>query len=139
MDFSRLLMQGIENIESTNDFSNIISSFNQGVIHSPFIDLIEDDSHIYIYMDIPGVEKSDINVEFFNNKICITCTRTKPYEIQAKRNEIYYGDFQRKITIPLSVTNKNSVSTSLKNGVLKLKIDKELEEKNKFNVEIEDN
>jgi HSP20 family molecular chaperone IbpA len=138
MDFSRLLIQGIENIDSTNDFSNIISSFNQGVIHTPNIDLVEDELYIYLYIDIPGVEKSAIDIEIFNNKIGIICNRLKPYEISAKRNEIYYGNYQRKITLPISVTDKSSVSTSLKNGVLKLTIDKEREEKNKFKVDIED-
>lgn len=138
MDFSRLLIQGIENIDSSNDFSNIISSFNQGVIYSPHIDLIEHETYIYIYMDIPGVEKSDIDIEILNNKISITCIRNKPYDISAKRSEIYYGNFQRKITLPISVTNKNSISTSFKNGVLKITVDKAIEERNKFKVEIED-
>jgi HSP20 family protein len=141
MDFSKLLLHGIENIDSSSDISEIISSFNQGVIYSPYVDVIEDDSIINIYMDIPGVEKNSIDLEINNNRLDIKCNRIKLYQTNeqniAKKNEIFYGKITKKLTLPISITNKNSIKTSLKNGVLNIIIDKRNEEKNKFKIDIE--
>jgi HSP20 family protein len=141
MDFSKLLLHGIENIDSTSDISEIISSFNQGVIYTPSVDIIEDDSIINIYMDIPGVEKNSIDLEINNNRLDIKCNRIKLYETNehniAKKNEIFYGKITKRITLPISIINKNSIKTCLKNGVLNIIINKRNEEKNKFKVDIE--
>jgi HSP20 family protein len=136
MDISQILIQGLENMETGDNFSEMISSFNQGVIYSPRYDLVEDDANINIYMELPGVNKESIEIDFFNNKLEVICSRKKLYNTVAKKNEIYYGDIQRKITLPMSVSNKDSVKTTLKNGILTITINKTLEERNRFRVNI---
>ena len=50
--------------------------------------------------------------------------------------EIIYGKFERQIIIPISVTNRESVKISSKNGVLIIVIDKEREERNRFSIRV---
>jgi HSP20 family protein len=69
----------------------------------------------------------------------ISGDRETPYnqtEYQVKRSEIQYGKFQRVITLPISVTNQSSVSTSIKDGVLVLKVDKRVEQQNRFSLRV---
>lgn len=49
-----------------------------------------------------------------------------------------YGNFKRNITIPINVFDKNSVKTTLKNGILNIVIDKKNELQNKFSIRLEE-
>jgi HSP20 family protein len=132
------LIEGINNIENgteTNFFSTILNQ-DRNYIYKPPIDLVETDTHIKINMDIPGVKKNTIDVNFFNNKIEVTGEREKPYSEESSKCEIFYGKFNRKITLPISVTNKNSVKINCNNGVLEIEINKSYEEKNKFTLRL---
>ncbi len=136
IDVTQLLLQGIENMNSGENLSGMLSSFNQGVVYSPRYDLIEDDTNIIIYMELPGVNKENVEIDFFNNKLEVICSRNKSYEITPKKSEIFYGDFQRKISLPIVVCNRESVKTSLKNGILTITINKTLEERNRFRMNV---
>ena len=49
-----------------------------------------------------------------------------------------YGSFERKITLPISVTSSESVTIKSENGVLIISIDKVREERNRFSVRVVD-
>jgi len=105
----------------------------------PSLDLLDNDNEISIYLMIPGVKNSSIDIDILNNRMMISGERETPYsesDYQIKRTEINYGRFQRVITLPISVTNQSSVSTQLKDGVLKVKIDKRIEQQNRFSVRV---
>lgn len=129
-----------ENQDNT-DLSGVVREFlnSQGInteqFYDPPVDLCEDDTTIEVYMDIPGVNLDTIDLNFYNNKIEVVGERVKPYD-GSRKQEIVYGKFKKKITIPISVTSKNSVDVSTDNGVLKIVIDKTNEERNRFNVKV---
>ena len=100
-------------------------------------DIYETTTQIIVLIDIPGIESKDIDIEFCNNLINIKGVRKKDIKETASKSEICYGKFCKKITLPLSITKKNSVSTNFKNGVLKIIIDKLNESTNKFKVDID--
>lgn len=107
----------------------------------PSMDLLDNDDEISIYLMIPGVKNSSIDIDILNNRMMISGQRDIPYvenDFQVRRTEINYGRFQRVITLPIGVTNQGSVSTSLKDGVLKVKIDKRIEQQNRFSVRVND-
>ena len=60
----------------------------------------------------------------------------KKYSGVAIKNEIVYGLFNRSIILPISITDKKNVVMKYKNGMLVITIDKQKEEKNKFNITI---
>lgn len=142
---SDIIMNNISRLEDTNEVNlgQIFNNFlqQQGVnrenFYKPPTDVIDDGRNIIIYIDIPGINPSNLKIDFFNNKIEVAGERVRPYT-DFIRKEIIYGDFNRKITIPISVTNKDSVSVSANNGVLKININKTIEEKNKFSIKIND-
>lgn len=138
-----IIISKINQLEDTNgaNLGQILSTFlqQQGLngehFYKPPTDLIEDDKNIIIYIDIPGINPNSIDVNFYNNKIEVSGERIRPYNDFIKK-EIIYGEFKRQITIPINVTNRSSVTVSASNGVLKININKTIEEKNRFSVRI---
>lgn len=99
-------------------------------------DMFSDEKTIYIYAEIPGVEKENIDVDFYNNKITIKVEKNRPYE-PPQTSQIVYGKFENEITLPLCITKRETVSVSCNNGILKIKINKFVEEENKFSIKPE--
>ena len=108
----------------------------------PSMDMLDNDNEICIYLIIPGVKNSSIDIDILNNRMMISGERETPYnqtDYQVKRSEIQYGRFQRVITLPISVTNQSSVSTNIKDGVLVVKVDKRVEQQNRFTLRVNSN
>lgn len=97
------------------------------------IDIVNEEKTIYVYAELPGVEKTDINIDIFNNKLTIVSTRNKSYE-NPDVEEIKSGYMERTLTLPICITKKETVSVNLNNGILKIVINKLSEEENKFSV-----
>lgn len=137
---SNLLQNGLSLLEGNlnNSFSEQLSDFlsDQNLqIWKPQIDMIETDSNIIIISSVPGIDENDIDVDFFNNCIVIKGERkclSLQEEILKRKQEIYYGIFERKILIPFSVTSDQSVSIKMENGFLIININKKMELTNRF-------
>ena len=122
---------------------NLVQSQSWGTSGSsdwkPTIDMIDNDDEILLFLTLPGVKNSTIDIDILNNRMLISGEREKPYtqtNYQVKRTEIPYGRFQRVITLPISVTNQGSVSTQFKEGMLRVKVDKRIEQQNRFTVRV---
>jgi len=93
---------------------------------TPSADITEDEKEYLIRMDIPGMEKDDIKVNFQDGRVTITGERKAEEKEEKKdhiRQERYYGSFYRSFTLPEKVKEEN-IQASFKNGVLKLVIPK---------------
>lgn len=102
---------------------------------NPLVDIADEGGYISIYMHVPGVDLGSLDVDFFNNKIKIKGSRAKPYVNHIKK-EISYGSFSRELTLPISVTNRDAVSVSAENGVISIRINKSVEEQNRFSLNV---
>ena len=100
------------------------------------VDTIEEDNFIYVYAEIPGVNKENISIDFYNNSITIDINKPPLYN-RLQNGEIRYGKFNRTITLPICVTKKETVAVTYNNGVLKIKINKLVEEENKFSMSVQ--
>ena len=145
MSLHELVSYGIDALEKNPNtaiigriFNTIISYSNKGEFEwNPLVDILEDKNYIYIIVDIPGVISSSIELNFFNNKIEISGERIiKNNTENVIKNEINDGKFCRELTIPLSITKKESISYTTELGVLEIKIDKNNEKENKFSIKI---
>ena len=76
-------------------------------MREPLVDIFEEDSQLKVYVELPGVEKEDIKLDF--GKDCV--------EVKAR-------NFYRTIQLPHGNTQMNDVSTEYKNGVLEIKMPK---------------
>jgi HSP20 family molecular chaperone IbpA len=145
MSFQDMILNSLSNLQTDGDlrgaFQHII---NSGIVNDqnswhPPVDIVDIDSYLYVYIEIPGVKDESISVEFFNNKLSISGEKIKIYNEISFKNEIVYGKFNRHISLPMNVTNKENVNLSYNNGILTVVIDKKNEEQNKFTVGISKN
>lgn len=100
------------------------------------IDVINDEKTIYIYGELPGIKKEDIKIDFYNNKLTVKAEKKCDYE-GPEVAEIKYFPYERVITLPICVTSNRAVAVNYNNGVLKIVINKLVEEENKFSVSVD--
>jgi len=89
-------------------------------------ELKEDNDNYYINAELAGVNKEDINLDISDNKVSIRAEKKEEKEENNKKShfsEIYYGSFFQSypLSTPVDVDN---VKATFKNGVLRLKIPK---------------
>ncbi len=99
----------------------------------PSADIYETPEGIVIQMDLPGVEKQDVNVEIKNNRLIIQGSRPAGVEIAREayyRRERLHGPFQRSFALRTTVS-PDGIKASFKNGVLTIVIPNPGEEKPK--------
>lgn len=108
---------------------------NTGLHNRIPVDMVNEEKNITIYAEVPGVEKGNIEVDFFNNKLTISAEKIKSYDTVSD-GEISYGRFERQITLPICVTRKETVTVSHHNGILKVVINKLIEEENRFSMRV---
>ena len=125
-DLSKLLETGISMF--TNEFQSK-STF-------PSYDIYYDSNTLLVILEIPGIAKEDIKLDFFNNMLTVKGKKLKIIDKQVFQGEIFYGNFERHVQLPISVTSDQNVSIQLQNGLLLVTIDVAKELKNKFTINL---
>ena len=103
----------------------------------PQIDVEEDDAGVYIYADLPGMEKSDIHVSVNEDRVLTIRGEKKQASRQGARrisSERSHGAFSRSITLP-EQADPASTQAEFTNGLLAITIAKK-EQDNGIRVEI---
>jgi HSP20 family molecular chaperone IbpA len=133
------LLETNANSSFSEQLSEILSSTNnsRSNLWQPNIDLIETVNEIILYMNLAGVKRESIHVDFFSNYLCVKGERELPElgndeNIINRRQELIYGNFERKVALSLGVTMNESVNIEMENGILIIKIDKNLENNNRI-------
>lgn len=126
--------QGEPDLRSTLQYFVNSGAGSTGILRDPFVDIVDTDDEVIVYVELPGVSENDISVDFFNNKITVVGRKNKPYDIAPLKKEITYGEFKRLITIPISVTKQVNVKVEYVSGILKILIDKKSEAENRFSL-----
>lgn len=92
------------------------------------VDIYEQDGYYIIKAPIAGVRLSDIDIEVHDNIVTIRGTRNQTDDIANEQyflQECFWGEFERKVTLPFSVDAKKIKATFNKECILKLVIPKE--------------
>ena len=79
-----------------------------------------------ITMELPGVEKEDVEIAVQDNMLMVTGEKQDEHEEDAKNflfTEREYGAFQRAFRIPPDV-DQNAINADFNNGVLRLNLPK---------------
>ena len=106
---------------ASGDTSNIETS--QWI---PAVDIKEEKNQFTITTDLPGVDKSDVNISMDNNTLTIKGTRL---EVAKEEKQHYYrverikGNFYRRFTLPDTVDG-SKIEAKLQKGVLEVIIPK---------------
>lgn len=124
-------------------FSDVMDEFFNDAVtsrqksFSPRINISEDEKRFTIDVEIPGMNKEDIDVNLKNRMLTISGERKFEKEkngTQYHRVETYFGSFNRSFQLPDSV-DEESIEATYTNGILNITIDKS-EEKMKKQISI---
>lgn len=99
----------------------------------PPVDVYEDEHHITLQAELPGIEEKDIDVRVENNVLTICGERKLENEENQEnyhRRERSYGRFTRSFTLPSTVDTEN-INAEFNNGLLKITLNKRAEAKPK--------
>ncbi len=136
------LLDGNVNATLISNLQDIFYSqgINTNQLWRPAIDLIDRHNDILLYVYLPGVDRQSISVDFFNDIISIRGEREfiNISDIVNRSQEIVYGEFERRIKLPMSITRRESVSITFENGVMFVTIDKNIENSNRFSLTLDD-
>ncbi len=100
-------------------FDNIIPDEELDIL-SPRADFSQTSEGYEIFIDLPGMGKSDIKVELLDNLLTVKGERSiteSEDHIKWLRRERHYGRFSRSFPVPGAV-NKSGIKASFKDGVL---------------------
>lgn len=95
-------------------------------IWAPNTDIHETEKDYKIAIDLPGIPKDDVEINFKDNRLTITGERVKEEKEEEKdylRRERYHGRFHRTFTFPADV-KEDKIKASFKEGVLTVTVPK---------------
>lgn len=104
----------------------------EGVI-SPNVDIFERGNEVVILIELPGVNRDDVDLSITDDRLVIKGEIKKPEGVSEEDyilNERSYGPFSRTINLPADV-DKSSVKANLKNGLLEIVVLRKEESKPK--------
>ena len=91
---------------------------------SMLLDIKETDSQYEVFVDIPGVDKKDINISARRDQLTISADRSgekKEESDKFTRLERYFGHTSRTLTLPDNA-DPDSINAEYKDGVLKVTV-----------------
>lgn len=109
------LMGGI----SSSSGSECAGERHEGKLH-PAVRVIEGEAAVEVFVELPGVEESRLEVTAGPSWIRVRGEKPEPpagNDTRTTISEIAYGKFEREFALPCRVDEKE-VSASFKNGVL---------------------
>lgn len=89
-------------------------------------DVFEDDKRLVVRLEVPGMQKQDLNIEVEGNTLVVTGEKHFERENTEGRWRVMqcaYGSFRRVVPLPASVTPEQA-RASYKDGVLRVEIPK---------------
>ncbi|SRR5579872_258239 len=112
------------------------SNRDEGLSTTAFLpptDVYEDENHINLKLEVPGIDEKDLNIHVENNTLIIKGERKfekEEKEENFRRVERQYGSFVRTFTLPASV-DPNHIEANYDKGVLNITMPKRAEAKPK--------
>lgn len=93
---------------------------------APDTDMSETNDKYLISIDLPGLTKNDIKVNYKDNRLTISGKRSLEESEEEKdflRRERYFGKFTRSFTVPSEI-KENEIKAKFKDGVLRVTVPK---------------
>jgi HSP20 family protein len=118
------------------DFSRNSAGDNEPVTTAGFVppvDIYEDEQHLVLKLEIPGIKQEDLDVRMENNTLSVRGERsfqTEGKEENFHRVERRYGSFYRAFTVPNTI-DPNSIKADYDAGILRVELQKKPESKPK--------
>jgi HSP20 family protein len=100
-------------------------SSSSSTVWAPRTDIAEHDDGYALRMDLPGVAKEDVTINYDDGRLTVSGERTNGITDGANRvrSERTFGSFYRSFTLPRSV-DASSIEATFENGVLNISVPK---------------
>lgn len=101
-------------------------SSSQQAVWAPRTDLVETEDAYRIHLDVPGMSKDDLTINYQDNQLTVSGERASD---RTDENEEYvrveraFGHFYRSFTLPRTV-NADNIEAAYENGVLTITVPK---------------
>lgn len=106
---------------------------------TPSIDVTNENSHLVVSAELPGMSKDDVEVTFQDGTLTLKGEKRHEFEKDEDgcfRTERYYGSFHRSIPLPADV-DANGAEANFNDGVLRVRFPKvEVEEEGPRRIEL---
>lgn len=111
-----------------HDFFSVPSLYRRKREFSPACDFHENDKHYFFSLDVPGVKKEDLHIEYMDGVLTISGEKKNEYRKEGQKPDRYayekfYGSFKKAFHLPTSI-DERAIETRFQNGVLELLIPK---------------
>jgi len=100
----------------------------EGNIFMPLADVKETEDAIVVTMDLPGVEKQDVDISIYDDELRVVAEKKAETEVSEKdyhKRERTYKRFERMVKLPVAVKMEEA-KARLENGVLEITLPKEI-------------
>ncbi len=97
-----------------------------GVAWAPSIDMYEKEDSFIVRVELPGVNKDDVDISMTGDTLTIKGERKPPAEVKEEDYqccEVCYGSFSRSITLS-SAVDTDKIEASYGDGILELNLPK---------------
>jgi len=99
-----------------------------GNVRKPLTDVVKMDEAIIVTLELPGMEKEDIEVTATDDELSVRAKKTvepKMHAVRAHKCERSHGIYRQKIKLPCSI-ERDETSATLNNGLLTITTPKEV-------------
>lgn len=103
----------------------------EGGRYLPPVDIVETSDDVVLRVELPGVDKADIDIQIENDTLVLKGERKFEKEVDQEhyyRMECSYGTFHRTFTLPRSI-QKEKIQANMIRGILEIRLPKERQEK----------
>lgn len=103
----------------------------EAVATVPNIDLYDMQEKIILKVEVPGVEKDDIDLSITDNNLTLKAVKKRGEEVKEEdyfAAEIAYGPVSRSIPLPVEI-DSSGTKASFRNGILEIVLSKKEEAK----------
>ncbi len=133
-------MRDLMSIE--REFSNVFNNFEKrfgfgeagkeieqeynNAVWSPLTDISEDEGKYYLKLDLPGIKKEDVKINYHNGQLYISGDRKQETEEKSAkyhRVERTFGKYFRSFSLPEKI-KENEIDAEFNNGQLKITVPK---------------
>lgn len=119
-------------------FNDTLDTQNERAQFVPSVDIMENEKNYELHVAVPGMKKSDFNIELSDNLLTISGERKNEFE--RKEGSYYsfetqYGTFKRTFRMPKNV-DQTKIDAKYADGILTLELPKSAEHTTKNTIKV---
>jgi len=130
-EIDRLFDEAFRGFGMPSLFGEGFSSLDKNALLRPQVDISADDNQYTVTVEVPGVERDDVELELSKDSLIIKGEKKQEKEDKDKqyyRVERSYGQFQRVLALPEDAI-QDEIAASFKDGVLTVTIPRKAQPK----------